>query len=151
MTDLTRVFTDLVRYETRLYNVLAERLRAEHGLSLGQFEFLRIVGDRAGTCRVQDIAEDIAITVGATSKAVDRLEAAGWLARRPNPENRRSSLIELTSAGRRLLAAATPAFEDGLRTWLAGPLTGRSIDQLAAALSTLRQAVEQARAGMPTG
>jgi len=64
VTDLTRVFTDLVRYETRLYNVLAERLRAEHGLSLGQFEFLRIVGDRAGTCRVQDIAEDIAITVG---------------------------------------------------------------------------------------
>ncbi|HTI20443.1 MAG TPA: MarR family transcriptional regulator [Kutzneria sp.] len=151
MTDLTRVFTDLVRYETRLYNVLAERLRAEHGLSLGQFEFLRIVGDRAGTCRVQDIAEDIAITVGATSKAVDRLEAAGWLARRPNPENRRSSLIELTTTGRRLLAAATPTFEDGLRTWLAGPLTGRSIDQLAAALSTLRQAVEQARIGMPTG
>ena len=151
MTDLTRVFTDLVRYETRLYNVLAERLRAEHGLSLGQFEFLRIVSDRAGTCRVQDIAEDIAITVGATSKAVDRLEAAGWLARRPNPENRRSSLIELTATGRRLLAAATPTFEDGLRTWLAGPLTGRSIDQLAAALSTLRQAVEQARIGMPTG
>ena len=151
MTDLTRVFTDLVRYETRLYNVLAERLRAEHGLSLGQFEFLRIVGDRAGTCRVQDIAEDIAITVGATSKAVDRLEAAGWLARRPNPENRRSSLIELTATGRRLLAAATPTFEDGLRTWLAGPLTGRSIDQLATALSTLRQAVEQARIGMPTG
>jgi MarR family multiple antibiotic resistance transcriptional regulator len=151
VTELTQVFADLVRYETRLYNALGERLRAEHGLSMGQFEFLRIVGERAGACRVQDIAEEIAITVGATSKAVDRQEAAGWLVRRPNPENRRSSLIELTAEGRRLLAAATPTVEDGLRTWLAAPLTGRSVEQLAAALSTLRRTVELARVGMPTG
>ncbi|QUQ65708.1 MarR family winged helix-turn-helix transcriptional regulator [Kutzneria sp. CA-103260] len=150
MTDLTQVFVDLVRYETRLYNVLGERLRAEHGLSLGQFEFLRIIDGRPA-CRVQDIADEVAITVGATSKAVDRIEAAGWVSRRPNPENRRSSLIELTTEGRRLLAAATPTFEDGLRHWLAGPLAGRSLDQLAAGLAALRRNVEQAQAGVPTG
>jgi len=150
VTDLTQVFADLVRYETRLYNVLSERLRAEHGLSMGQYEFLRIIGGRAG-CRVQDIADEVAITVGATSKAVDRIEAAGWVSRRPNPENRRSSLIELTPEGRRLLKAATPTFDDGLRRWLAGPLTGRSLDQLAAGLAALRQTVEEAEVGTPTG
>ncbi|MGW7573434.1 MarR family winged helix-turn-helix transcriptional regulator [Streptomyces sp. NPDC054765] len=150
MTDHVQVFADLVRYETRLYNVLGERLRTEHGLTAGQFEFLRIIGSR-DSCRVNDLAHEIAITVGATSKAVDRLAAAGWVSRRPNPQNRRSSLLALTAAGRQLLDAATPTFESELRTWLADPLTAQSLDQLAATVARLRQTVEDARVGMPTG
>ncbi|WP_307793307.1 MarR family transcriptional regulator [Amycolatopsis sp. MtRt-6] len=150
MSDVMRVFSDLVRYETRLYNVVGERLRAEHGLTASQFEFLRIIGGR-DHCRVGDLAHEVAITVGATSKGVDRLEAAGWVARRPNPENRRSSLLVLTEAGRRLLDAATPAFEDALGTWLAGPLTGKALEQLASAVAVLRKHMEDERAGLPTG
>jgi MarR family transcriptional regulator, multiple antibiotic resistance protein MarR len=70
-------------------------------LSTGQFEFLRIIGGR-DDCRVHDLAHEVAITVGATSKAVDRLEVRGWVSRRPNPENRRSSLLGLTAMGHRL-------------------------------------------------
>ncbi|MFJ1601823.1 MarR family winged helix-turn-helix transcriptional regulator [Streptomyces sp. NPDC088253] len=150
MTNHAQVFADLVRYETRLYNVLGERLRAEHGLTAGQFEFLRIIGGR-DDCRVNDLAQEVAITVGATSKGVDRLEAAGWVSRRPNPQNRRSSLLALTEAGRQLLDAATPTFENELRTWLADPLTARSLEQLATALAQLRGTVEDARVGMPSG
>ena len=150
MTELARVFGDLVRYETRLYNALEKRLRGEHGLTMGQFEFLRVIDGR-DDCRVNDLAQDIAITVGATSKAVDRLEAAGWVSRRPNPANRRSSLLALTPAGRRLLDAARPTAEDELRSWLAGPLTERSLDQLAGSLARLRQTMADARAGQPTG
>ncbi|WP_232246670.1 MarR family winged helix-turn-helix transcriptional regulator [Kitasatospora mediocidica] len=150
MTDHMQVFADLVRYETRLYNVLGERLRAQHGLTVGQFEFLRIIGGR-DDCRVNDLAHEIAITVGATSKGVDRLEAAGWVSRRPNPQNRRSSLLGLTEAGRALLDAATPTFENELRTWLGDPLTPKALDQLAAAVALLRETLEDARVGMPTG
>ncbi|MFF1409123.1 MarR family winged helix-turn-helix transcriptional regulator [Streptomyces sp. NPDC058289] len=148
MTDLTQVFMDLVRYETRLYNALGERLRAEHGLTMGQFEFLRIIDGRDG-CRVNDLAEEAAITVGATSKGVDRLEAAGWVVRRPNPDNRRSSLLELTPEGAGLLVTATPTFEDGLRSLLAEPLTAGSLEQLASTLALLRRTMEGAPAGMP--
>lgn len=74
MTDLAQVFMDLVRYETRLYNALGEQLRTEHGLTMGQYEFLRIIDSRDG-CRVNDLAEQAAITVGATSK--------GWTAWKP--------------------------------------------------------------------
>lgn len=83
--------------------------------------------------------------------AVDRLEAAGWVTRRPNPENRRSSLLGLTTAGRRILDAATTTFARELRVWLGDPLTARSLDQFAATLARLRRTVEDARAGMPTG
>jgi DNA-binding MarR family transcriptional regulator len=150
VTDLAQAFSDLVRYETRLYNALGARLKAEHGLSAGQYEFLRFIGGR-DDCRVNDLAREFAVAVGATSKGVDRLEAAGWVARRPNPENRRSSLLGLTDAGRALLGAATPTFEDELRIRLADPLSAAALDRLASAVARLRSAVEDAGVGQPTG
>ena len=130
MTDLTSLFTDLVRLETRLYNVLDARLKAEHGLPLGQFEFLRVIAAR-GNARVYDLAHDIAITVGATSKAVDRLESAGRCRRTANPHDRRSSLVELTPEGERLLAAAAPTV-----------VPAKVLTELATSLSMLRQRAE---------
>ncbi|TCC34576.1 MarR family transcriptional regulator [Kribbella capetownensis] len=141
VTDLTQLFTDLVRLETRLYNVLDARLKAEHDLPLGQFEFLRVIQAR-GTARVFDLAHDIAITVGATSKAVDRIEAAGRCRRIANPGDRRSSLVEITPAGAEILAAATPTVEAELNTWLGSVLPAENLEQLAAMLSMLRQRAE---------
>jgi MarR family multiple antibiotic resistance transcriptional regulator len=148
--DLADLFTDLVRVEVRLYNGLNERLRAEHGLVTSQFEVLRAIGGR-DSCRVQDLADELAITVGATSKSVDRLEAAGWVRRTPNPRNRRSSLLLLTPAGQDLLDAAAPTVEEHLRTWLAAPLGDRALGELATAVAAVRRTLEDARAGSPTG
>ncbi|MGP3965076.1 hypothetical protein ACTWPT_54930 [Nonomuraea sp. 3N208] len=47
--------------------------------------------------------------------------------------------------------AATSTFQNELRTWLADPLTARSLDQLASTIAVLRGTVEDAKAGMPTG
>ncbi|WP_350274278.1 MarR family transcriptional regulator [Kribbella sp. HUAS MG21] len=141
MTDLTALFTDLVRLETRLYNVLDARLKAEHDLPLGQFEFLRFI-EAHGTSRVFDLARAMAITVGATSKAVDRLEAAGRVRRTANPDDRRSSLVELTDAGAQALAAASPTVEQELQTWVGSVLPAAALEQLATSLSMLRQRAE---------
>lgn len=141
MTDLTSLFTDLVRLETRLYNVLDARLKAEHDLPMGQFEFLRFISAR-GTARVYDLAQQMAITVGATSKAVDRLEAAGRVRRTANPHDRRSSLVELTPAGAEILAAATPTVEAELNTWVGSVIPAENLEQLGAMLSMLRQRAE---------
>jgi len=141
VTDLTALFTDLVRLETRLYNVLDVRLKAEHELPLGQFEFLRFI-EAHGTTRVFDIAREMAITVGATSKAVDRLESAGRVRRTANPDDRRSSLVALTDEGERVLKAAKPTVEEELRTWVGSVLPAPVLDQLATSLSVLRQRAE---------
>ncbi|WP_205751803.1 MarR family winged helix-turn-helix transcriptional regulator [Cryptosporangium phraense] len=146
MTDLPHVFSDLVRAETRLYNGVDARLRNEHGLAASQYLFLRAINDM-DKCRVNDLARAIAITVGAVSKGVDRLEAAGWVSRRPNPENRRSSLLEVTPAGRVKLEAATVTFQDALEKWLDNP----AIEQLAASLAVLRGELEAADVGRPIG
>jgi len=141
VTDLTSLFTDLVRLETRLYNVLDARLKAEHELPLGQFEFMRYLAQH-GTARVYDLAHWAAITVGATSKAVDRLEAAGRCRRTANPDDRRSSLVSLTPEGKRILAAAAPTVEAELQTWIGSALPADTLENLATTLSMLRQRAE---------
>ena len=95
---------------------------------------------RRGTCRVQDIADEMAITVGGTSKLVDRRESAGHCRLRPNPDDRRSSLVELTQAGRELLAAAAEVVDDELEMRVGSVLSARSRQQFVVALTTLRSA-----------
>src|SRR6185503_6791597 len=94
--DLPAFFADLVRCETRLYNALNDRLRTRHGIVTSQFEFLRFLRHHPGS-RVADLATEFAIGIGATSKGVDRLEKQAWVARRTNPSDRRSSLLDLTA------------------------------------------------------
>ena len=40
---------------------------------------------------------------------VDRLEASGWVQRRPDPDDRRARLVDLTPKGRKALAAGIAA------------------------------------------
>ncbi|WP_213816723.1 MarR family winged helix-turn-helix transcriptional regulator [Glaciihabitans sp. dw_435] len=137
--DLSQIFTDLVRFQIELWNAVDARLRAEHGIPLGWVESMRII-DARENCRVFDIAEELVVTVGGTSKIVDRLEAAGNCVRRSNPDDRRSSIIELTPAGLALLATGTATYTEELRRRLGAVLAP---DQLAAfgdTLTTLRAA-----------
>ena len=78
------------------------------------------------------------ITVGGASKIVDRLESAGLVARRANPDDRRSSLVELTDAGRAELVRAGSAFDDALQRRLGDRLDAATLAQLARALRILR-------------
>ncbi|MEZ0115213.1 DNA-binding MarR family transcriptional regulator [Catenulispora sp. EB89] len=140
MSRVTPTFTDLVRVETRLYNAATTTLRTEHGTGLGQFEFLEII-DRIPACRVIDIVNEVAITVGAVSKAVDRLVAAGWCTREPHPQDRRSSVLRLTPEGEKTLAAARPVVENELAA-LTATLSDTDLTRLAEILAALRASLE---------
>jgi DNA-binding MarR family transcriptional regulator len=139
MVELKRLFNDLIRFEIELWNAVDGRLRREYDLSMGHFDTMQVIA-RSPTCRVHDIARELAITVGGTSKVVDRIEAAGHCARRFNPDDRRSSIIELTPSGAALLADATTAFESELELRLGSVLSTRALEQLSTSLSKLRAA-----------
>lgn len=148
--ELDAFFDHLVRTETRLYNAAAERLRAEHGLVTSQFEYLRYVRDHPGS-RVAQIATAFAAGVGAISKGADRLVAQGWLERRPNPGDGRSSLLHLTAAGAELVDAAETTFQQCLEDLVTPVLSADEIATTTTALAALRDALEQARVGTPVG
>jgi MarR family transcriptional regulator, organic hydroperoxide resistance regulator len=141
--DLKILFSELVRLETELWDAVEDRLRKEHGVNLPTFEFVQVIS-RVPGCRVQDIAAELSITVGGTSKIVDRIEAAGLCARRANPSDRRSSIIELTAAGKRLLARATVTVDDELRRLVGPAMPERSLAQFTKTLTKLRTTVRSA-------
>jgi MarR family transcriptional regulator, organic hydroperoxide resistance regulator len=139
VTDLREVFNDLIRFEIEIWNAVEARLRAEFGLPLTHFEPMSVMARIPG-CRVYDIATELKITPGGASKLVDRIEASGYCRRLPNPDDRRSSLLELTPEGRRMLAAAGVVFDEELDRWLGATLPERALRQFAATLTQLRAA-----------
>jgi MarR family transcriptional regulator, organic hydroperoxide resistance regulator len=139
MTDLLDLFHQLVRFETELWNAVDARLRADFNLPLTRLEPMQVIA-RHPSCRVNDIAEELSITVGGTSKLIDRIEAAGYCVRRANPDDRRSCIIELTAAGRRVLAKALKAFEEELELRIGSAVPPRSLQQFHSTLTKLRAA-----------
>ncbi|HWC82140.1 MAG TPA: zinc-binding dehydrogenase [Pseudonocardiaceae bacterium] len=137
--DVGFVFGELVRLEIEVWNGVDARLRADCDLPVGSFWPLRTIA-RGGPCRVQEIAEELAITVGGVSKIVDRLVTAGHCVRRPNPEDKRSSLIELTPAGRHLVERAEQVFADELRHRIGAPLSPAELRAFTTTLTALRTA-----------
>ncbi len=126
---LTRVLSRLMHrwlYATR-------RFTRQHGLSVGQLLVLRQLQFR-GPCTVSDLAQRMEVTNAAASQILDRLVEQGLVARRENPQDRRSKSIALTPRGRALLAQARRWHE----AWLADLFA--SFEPAEAAL--LQQALE---------
>lgn len=111
--------SDLIRLEIALWDQIDARLRAEHDLPLAFFESLFFIARSPdGSLRVGDLAQALRVTVGGTSKLVDRVERAGLIRREPDPDDRRASRVALTNAGERKLVAAVKTYEAELATVL---------------------------------
>ncbi|MEV4954016.1 MarR family winged helix-turn-helix transcriptional regulator [Paenarthrobacter nitroguajacolicus] len=135
--DLKTLYHDLVRFETELWASLDQRLRQDCNLQLTWFEIMQLLGNRSGL-RVQDVATEFVITVGGTSKVIDRIEKAGFCRRIPNPNDRRSALLALSPLGREKLEQATPIFEDELARTFRATLGDAELRRMAAGLKLLR-------------
>lgn len=136
--ELAALFSDLVRLETELWDLVDRRLRDDHDLPLSWFEPIQVM-DRVVDCRVVDIAEALSITVGGVSKLVDRIEQAGWCGRAPNPTDARSSVVTLTRAGQRLLEAARGTFDNEVAAQLGVSVSPERLVALASTLRDMRQ------------
>lgn len=96
---------------SRLSRELERRLDpvyARYGLEAGLFDVLATLR-RAGApqrMRPSDLAQAMMLTSSGTTKRLDRLESAGLIVRRRDPDDRRGLLIELTPTGRQLVDAA---------------------------------------------
>jgi DNA-binding MarR family transcriptional regulator len=101
-----RVWVKLARVSTLLERRLGHCLAA-HGLSLSQFDVLATLWHGEGITQ-QELAERLLVTKGNVVGLIDRVGAAGWVERRPDPEDRRANRLYLTDAGRTLLAESFP-------------------------------------------
>lgn len=133
--------------------VLAEYLQrtanaalAEHKLTLGEYDILGTLRRHGeGGMTPTQLLRWVVLTSGGMTARLDKLEVAGLIVRRADPDDRRMVLIELTPKGVRVIDAATATrFQEAraslsplddvemqtlaglLRRWLAGLGEARS-------------------------
>lgn len=79
-----------------------------HGLQIGEFDVLAALR-RSGdpfSMKPTDLARMLMLSPAGMTNRIDRLEAAGWIERHNDPDDRRSSLVRLTGEGRELVDRA---------------------------------------------
>jgi DNA-binding MarR family transcriptional regulator len=101
-----RTWIQMVRTFGKLERRLELALTTQ-GLSLAQFDVLATLRAGEGITQ-QELAQRLLVTKGNVCGLIDRVESAGWVERRPDPNDRRANRLHLTRQGRDLLAAATP-------------------------------------------
>ena len=79
---------------------LVDRELAADGVDSESYASLSLIGAR-GTVRLTELAEELGLPLTTMSDVVRRHEARGYVRRRPNPDDRRSFLFELTARGDR--------------------------------------------------
>src|SRR3954454_3912097 len=75
--------------------------------------------------RVKELAEEVVLSPTAMSRFVDRVEAAGYVRREPDPDDRRALQVTITASGVELLRRMWPIYERGIERHFADHL-GRS-------------------------
>ena len=115
----------------RIYNRIVRRLGQlldRHSLSPAQFEVLAVLRFGEGMTQ-QELASHLLVTKGNICGLIDRMEASGWVERRPDPEDRRVNRLYMTEPGKQLLAEAIPPHHALLRSLMNG-LTGPELQSL---------------------
>mgnify|MGYP002713159214 CR=1 FL=1 len=99
-----------------------EPLFASFGLQAGEFDVLATLR-RAGAPYAMTptaLYQATMISSGAMTNRLDRLEKAGLIARAPDPQDRRGTIVSLTKKGRGLIDRALDAHVENQRKVLAG-------------------------------
>jgi len=110
---------------------------AERGLTGPQWRVFRMLGEAAeeGLTPGQ-VSDHLGVTCGNTTGIVDKLEEAGLVERRPHPDDRRATLLQMTAPGREVYDQVRPVFDQRV-TDLMGCLSEDEKSQMISLLDRL--------------
>jgi DNA-binding MarR family transcriptional regulator len=97
---------DQLRRMAELFVRVGKRLRVEearryapYNITPAQGRMLGVLADARQPLRMKDLAAILGVVPRAVTPQVDVLEQAGLIRRRPDPDNRRSTFVDLTEEG----------------------------------------------------
>lgn len=109
---------------TVLNEQLSRELQELHGLTITDYEILvRLSESENKSIRMSDLAALTLLSRSRLSHQIDRMEAAGLVAREVCADDRRGQLAVLTNAGMKALVAAAPDHVEGVRKHFVDLLT----------------------------
>jgi len=126
-----------IRKILRSINLESKKIQKEYGVSIPQLMCLDYLGSLKEFRSTQgNIAKYLNLNSSTMSGIIDRLELKGMVARLPNPNDKRTIYISLTSKGAKLLDASPQLLHKQLSKKLA-KLPKEKIEQINEALGVL--------------
>jgi len=136
-TDVTRTASDLRVVISRLIR----RLRAEYGFSISHLGVLGRL-DREGARTASALAFAERVKPQSMAQTVSELSGEGLVTRRPDPDDGRQTLIELTPLGRETLERERARREGWLASAISEGLSDEEQEILARAVPLLGRIAE---------
>ena len=130
--------TNVMRVQQILQAGVDDALKP-HGLTFARYEALVLLSfSRRGSLPMRLMGERLQLHPTSITNIVDRLELDGLARRLPHPSDRRTTLVQLTEAGRERLAATTEAVTAANFGFIG--LTNEELVQLSGMLTKVRRA-----------
>lgn len=127
--DQQPVWRNFLELTGTLTEHLDRELRRDAGIPHTYYQVLAMLSEAPDrSLRMSELAQAAWASPSRMSHAVDRLEAAGWVDRRPAPRDGRGQIAVLTEAGFRKLAEAAPDHARTVRAILFDRLTPELLD-----------------------
>lgn len=129
----------VVEAHGRLDRAFERSMRDCCDISSAWFEVLiRLARSPGHRLRMSELAEQLAITTGGVTRLVDRIAQAGYVERRPCPDDRRVQWVALTPDGLDKITEATDIHLADLQRELFDRLDADDVEDLVRIMSKLR-------------
>jgi DNA-binding MarR family transcriptional regulator len=129
---------DLARELRETFGRLVRRLRVESDFPMTQMAVLGRL-ERQGPASISELAAVERVRPQSMAQTVREVEAAGWVSRRPDPDDGRRQILELTEQGLARIHANRALREDWLTQALDRELDAAERDELRDALALLQR------------
>ena len=121
----------VVAMVTWLPDAVDAQLQRDAGVSHFEYQVMAMLSmSPQRTRRMSEVAALANGSLTRLSRTVDRLERRGWVNRRPDPEDGRSTLAVLTDEGWDKVVATAPGHAAEVRRLVLDPLTRAQVRQL---------------------
>jgi len=130
-----RAWTRLLRAYSASARCLSPALLEEHGLTLNDYEALKLLADAEGRrLRRVDLAAELSLSASGVTRLLEGLEEDGLVARATCPHDRRVAYAQLTDEGAARLRAASCGHAASISALLEESLSEDELEELAGLL-----------------
>ncbi len=123
---------------------MEEALQAATGLLLADNEALLNLSIHP--MRMSEIADKLVLSRGGTTKVIDRLEELGHVTRRPDPDDRRATLVEITDSGRQAQAEAKVVIDGRLEEMWSQHISDEEAERMVEVMERVLEATQHRKA-----
>ena len=143
-TELSAYFA-FTEVSSLLRHSVEKQLKDAGQLSYVQFQLLARLGDAPdGSQRMTDLADGVVHSRSGLTYQAQLLEQRGLVDRSPSPDDERSTVVALTSAGREVLAAVFPGHVETVRGLLFASASDDDAAHLARILGGISERLREA-------